>query len=284
MTVGETEYGPMSARRALAQKLAAHRERLKLRGSDVAESVGKSASWVSRMEKGEHQIGVDAVVLLSTVYQFSDAELEQLKDLARANMREGWWEAYDLGREHSRYLALEDEAHTTSIAAMTMIPGVVQTEDYARKVISTGPDELTAEQVEKRVQARMARKQVLTRGDDPLRVNAVLDEAVLRRAVGGSQVMREQIRHLLEIVELPRVTLQVLPFAAGAHPAMEGSFAVLEFDPPMQPAAYAETPVGETWIEQPDQVRRFAIAHARLTGLALPPADTIAMLADLVSD
>lgn len=280
----ESEYGPISARRTLAAALYELRTERKLRGADVASAVGRSASWVSRLESGVHPITVQDVMALTPVYEIGRDELEHLTDMARANLREGWWEAYkgDLSKAHSRLIALEAEATTERVAGVgPLVPGIVQTKDYAHAVIEAGPDELTPRQIDQLVGIRQTRQAVLHRADDPLRLSIVLDETVLRRMVGGEKVMREQIWHLIELAKLPRVTIQVLPLGSGAHAAMEGPFTILEFSSPVRPAAYVGTLAGETWIEQPEQVGRFMIAHASLTGLALPPADTISVLASM---
>lgn len=281
----EVEYGPMTARRRLAQRLADHRARLTLSGTDVVDPLNWSQSRLSRIESGKHPIQVQDTFVLATVYELSADEREALTALARSNLEAGWWEPYrtELGKAHSRFIGMEAESTTERTFASSMVPGVMQTSDYARGVIQNGPAELTPDQIDRRVEARTVRSDVLTRTDTPMRLYAIMDESVLRRPVGSPTVMREQMQHLLELAELPRITLQVLPFAAGAHPSMEGSFVILDFTPPVDPAVYIESPGGETWVEDHEQTGRFQVAFTRLTQMALSPADTIRLIADTAS-
>jgi len=148
-------------------------------------------------------------------------------------------------------------------------------------VIRGAAVEITQEEIDRRVEVRIARQVVLTR-DDPLRLSVVIDEAALWRQVGSKDIMKAQLAHLLKIARLPRVTIQVISYASGAHPGGTGPFAVLKFSDPADPeAVYVENIAGELFVEEPEEVEPFLIAFQRLVGVALSPTDSIAMIAEM---
>jgi hypothetical protein len=143
-----------------------------------------------------------------------------------------------------------------------------------------GPAELTDDEIEQRTEVRTMRQQLLTADTDPLRLVAVLDEAVLHRQTGGPQIMKAQLEFLVELARLPKVTLQVVPFSKGAHPGVLGPFTILEFPEPEDPAAgYSENIAGELLLEEPEEVARYTLAFQRLGMVALGPDDSVDMIA-----
>jgi hypothetical protein len=210
-----------------------------------------------------------------------DPHRDYLLTLARQGRERDWWHPYRemLSETFTTYLGLETEASSVYTFEQGVFPGLTQTPDYARAVMLDGPDELTAQAIEERLKVRLERQKLLT-GTDPLRLWAVLDEAVLRREVGGRDVMAAQFRHILQLAELPRVTFQIVPFSKGAHPGVSGPFTILEFPEPASPdTAYTESLAGELVLEKPHDVGRFKLALERLRSIALSPRDSLEMLA-----
>jgi hypothetical protein len=149
-----------------------------------------------------------------------------------------------------------------------VVPGLLQTEEYARHTFRNGPRELDRDDIERRVQVRMERHRVLAREDRP-RLWAVLDEAVIRRVVGGPKVMREQLQHLIDSAQQGKTTLQVVPFGAGAHAGTTGPFVILDLPEATDPAVvYVETLAGDIYLEAPADVDRYTLAFARLLAAA----------------
>jgi hypothetical protein len=162
------------------------------------------------------------------------------------------------------------------------VPGLLQTDDYARTVITADATELSSDEVEHRVEIRAKRQQLLTRAGDPLRLWVVLHEAALRTVIGDQVLMREQLRYLLEISELAKVTIQVVPFAAGAHAGVRGAFSLLSFPEPEDPGAvYVDNPAGQHFMEDPEEVNRFKVAFQRLQARALSIEDSARLIDDM---
>ena len=222
---------------------------------------------------------------LCDVYGVTDQrERAYLEQLARDGRLKGWWDPYGdvLPHPYENYVGLEAEAATMLNFELGMIPGLLQTEDYARAMIQAGPAELDAASVDKRVEVRMKRQEAL-RQAPPLRLVAVMDEAVLHRQVGGRQVMRTQLQHLLQVAEEhPRVTRQVVPYARGAHASMTNGFVILQFPEPEDPdVVYVENAAGGLWLEETEEVADHHVAFQHLLGGADSPADTIALIAEM---
>jgi transcriptional regulator with XRE-family HTH domain len=278
---------PTLRRRRLSAELRKLREETKLTASSVEERFGWSPGKVSRMERGEWVLpNLRDVQDLLDLYDVTDTQRrETLMTLAREGRQRGWWHAYRkmMSDRYSTYVGLEAEAVSVNTFQLAIIPGLVQTPDYARALIRSGARRFSEEEVEKRLEIRIARQRILT-AEDPLRLFMVLDEAALRRPIGGADVMKEQMRHLLQAADLPNVELQVIPMAAGEHAGVTGSFSILEFpDPEDHDAVYVETLAGELFMEEPEEVRPYSIAFQHLNAVALSPRDTIAMLAQIAS-
>jgi hypothetical protein len=262
------------------------RESAEMTASQVDRKLGWADGKLARMERGDWiRPNPRDVRDLLDVYEVTDEVVrEKLLTLARQGRERGWWHPYRdmLSPPYTTYIGLEAEAASVRTSQLIVIPGLLQTGDYARSLISTGPGEVSEEEVARRVQLRETRQELLTQEDDPLRLWAVMDEAALRRGVGGRDVMRAQMRHLLDLGSLARVTLQVIPFDAGAHPGTAGPFSLLEFPHPDDPeAAYVETVGGELFIENLEEVKAYRVAFERLTAFALTPPETLRFIADL---
>jgi Domain of unknown function (DUF5753) len=208
---------------------------------------------------------------LLTLYGVEDETRASLVQLLKDSTQKGWLQQYqdELPEEYGAYIEFEGEARSIWNYESLFVPGLLQTEEYARGVIQGGLPMLGRDQVEHRVNARMERQAVLTR-KPPLQLWAICDEAALHRVVGGVQVMRDQLMRLVELADAPHVTLQVIPFDVGAHPGMPGSFIVLDFatDPNV---VYVDSMAGDLFLEEAAEVRRYSGIYEHLRAVALSP-------------
>ncbi|MFC0865223.1 DUF5753 domain-containing protein [Sphaerimonospora cavernae] len=179
------------------------------------------------------------------------------------------------------FVGLEAEAAELRSYDAELVPGLLQTADYYRAYISTAPNASSEEEVDRKIEFRQARQQRIT-GTDPLQLWAIMNEAALRRPVGGRATMKAQIAHLSAISERPNITLQVLPFAAGPHPAMDGGFVVLGFPEAADPdVIYLENQIGSLYIEEPAAIERYNLVFNHLRAKALDPDQTRSLLAQV---
>lgn len=196
--------------------------------------------------------------------------------------QQSWRIPYDLPSQYSTYIGFEREARTVLNFECSFVPGLLQTEDYARAAIRRGMPDGKPEDIQARVEARIERQERLT-GDEPLSLWAIIDEAVLRREVGGVDVMRAQLDHIRKMAELPVVTLQVIPFNAGAHPGMSGEFVILRFEEPVgADVVYIESMAGDLFLETPADVTRYTMMFEHLRALALSPDDSVTHIRQIV--
>jgi transcriptional regulator with XRE-family HTH domain len=239
------------------------------------------APTLSRWETGERSIRPTDLRLLLDIYDIPPDTREVLLTLARQAKERGWWQAYTsvMPESFQVYVGLETEASTIREYAAELVPGLLQTDGYYRAFLSTAP---TDPAIDRKVEVRLARQERLT-SDDPPGYWAVLNEAVIRRAVGGNQVMREQLEHIAAVTELPNVTVQVLPFSAGAHPAMEGPFSILGFPGPHDPdVVYLENQSGSVYLEEAGEADHYSQMFSHLIAKALSPEDSIRLITDVV--
>lgn len=270
---------PTVRRRRLAAELRRLRDQAQLTIEDVAEKLDCSSSKISRIET-EH-VGVspkDARELLE-LYGVAEDQLEALVQLAREARKKGWWHSYNEVFTGA-FVGLEAEAASLRAYQALLIPGLLQTEDYMRAVIRAARPDATTAQIEKRVKARLARQQLLTEADPP-RYWAVIDEAVLCRSVGGAQVMADQLRWLLTKAALPHVTIQVLPFSAGAHAGMEGPFLILGFPEQTDTdVVYVDNTTAGIYLEEPAEILRYTLMFDHLRAAALSPDNTLTRISE----
>lgn len=281
---------PTLRRRRLASMLRELHEASGLSAEDVAERLGWSSSKASRMSRFEgKRPDPHDVALLLDVYDVTDTAVRQeLLTLAREGGRRGWWWHYksDVGEPYQIYLDFEAEAVTLLNWEPLVIPGLLQTDDYARAAMMAGPAVVCEKVIEKRVEVRVQRqKRLLEHPTKPLRLLALMHEAAVRLPVGGPEVMRAQLSHILQVAQLPNVAVQVIPFAAGAHCGTLGSFAILEFPEPEDPdAVYVEGVTTETFLEELTVVRAYHHSFQKLLGLATPPEGSMQMIADAAAE
>jgi len=243
----------------------------------AATEINSTSSRLSRIESGDIRPRPGAVMELLHAYgiKLDDETAVELLALARAVQQVGWWQRLDaISNKYATFIAYEAEAIDLQNFEPTLIPGLLQTEEYARAVVSVGR-ETDAETIEQLVQTRMTRQEVLRRSPKPLRLHAILSEAALSVDVGGQEVMRDQLMHIVELGKFPNVTVQVLRFAAGAHLATKGSFQVLLAEADEPPLGYIETLAGELFLEAPKDIVRLLAVYDNLKTLAMSPAESI---------
>ncbi|WP_329178260.1 helix-turn-helix domain-containing protein [Streptomyces sp. NBC_01477] len=261
---------PTVRRRRLGSELRKLREEKGMTAEEVAARLLVSQSKISRLENGRRSISQRDVRDLCGVYGVEDVRVvESLMQMAKESRQQGWWHAFgDI--PYSVYIGLETEAASLRVFEPQVVPGLLQTQRYASAVIAGNLPEATSEQVEKRVSVRMRRQERITDLDGPLRMWAVVDEAALCRKVGDAQIMREQLAHLVELSHLPHVTVQVLPFEAGAHPGLSGQFAVLEFtDTTDATVVYLEGVNSDLYLEKDTDVQAYSVMYEHLRAQAL---------------
>ncbi|HEV2371687.1 MAG TPA: helix-turn-helix transcriptional regulator [Streptosporangiaceae bacterium] len=242
--------------------------------------IGEATLW--RMENGKTRISTEVLVAMLDLYSVRSPQREALERLALDTLRRGWWAPYKDVFSGS-YVALESDAAQIRVNAF-MVPGFFQTPGYGRAAIAGTAPGLHLAEVERRMQARLARQKALFEDrDEPPTVHVLLDESVVRRQVGGPQAMGEQLARLAEIAEWPNVTIQVLPFSAGTHPGMDGEFVIIDFpDADDDPFVYEEGLFGDIYIETPEEIARYRLAfdHAAADA-ALTPADSLTAIRQL---
>jgi transcriptional regulator with XRE-family HTH domain len=271
---------PSLRRRRLAAELRRLRDESGLSIGDVAERLDWQASRISRIET--RQLGVTAPDLrrLLDVYGVEDhGYRNRLSDLARRANERGWWQSYPrhvIPSEYGDLITVEAEAATIRSYQPEVVPGLLQTAGYAHAVIRAGRKSDTAAEIDRRVEVRLERQHVLTRADPPPpRVHVVLNEAVLRRRVGGPEVMHEQLEYLMTERDRANVTVQVLPFDTGAHPSMVGPFTMMTFlDPGDLGVIYLEHPTSSLFLETPGELRAYEEFWDDIQSSSYSPDDT----------
>jgi transcriptional regulator with XRE-family HTH domain len=277
---GNPGQNPTLRGRRLAAELMHHREVSGLSREEAARQLEWSTSTIFRIETGRSRPQPGNVRALLDLYGVTGPERDGLIQLARDARQPGWWHSFRdvLPNPYEVYIGLEAGAASIRNFEPVVIPGLIQTEDYARAMFRNGPRELDRDEVERRVEVRMARQQILARADRP-RLWSVIDEAAIRRVVGGTEVMRGQLRHLADCAEQGKTTIQVVPFRAGAHAGTTGPFVILEFLEPTDPAVvYVETLAGDIYLEERADVDRYILAFDRLLAAALHPDDSVRLI------
>lgn len=286
-TVAETRSGgaaPTVLRMVLGKRLQHLREKAGVSFDQAARALDVTHATVRRMEKAEVGLKVPYVEKLLRTYGVRDqSEIDGFVCLAREANRPGWWHRYRdvLPEWFSVFVSLEAESQVIRAYEPHYVPGLLQTESYAAAVLRSGKPHAEEEEIMRGVALRMERQTVLSGGDPPM-LWAVLDETVLRRGIGGTEVMREQLDELIEATEHPQVRLQILPFSSGPHAAMYGPFHHFRFPLDELPdVVCSESLVGAVYFDQRDDVRVFREALDRMCAQALPPARTRAVLGAL---
>jgi transcriptional regulator with XRE-family HTH domain len=235
----------------------------------VAERLLVSPSKISRLETGQRGASLRDVRDLCDLYEVTDEEERiHLAGLAKESRKPAWWQSYSL--PYANYVGLEAEALRIGDFESGAIPGLLQTPDYARAIHESAMPRLAPEIIDQRVETRVVRQQILTRSvPQPPHLHAIMDEAALHRVVGGRAVMAAQIRHVIEACGLPNISVQVIPFDVGAHPALDSTFILLEFEDPVPGVVYVEGLVGHLYLERGQDVQRYEQVFDRLRSISL---------------
>jgi transcriptional regulator with XRE-family HTH domain len=268
---------PTIRRRELGALLRTLRTDHGLTGDEVTARLLFSPTKLSRIETGQSGASPRDIRDLCDLYEVADpAEREHLMALAREGKQRGWWQDYDL--PYATYVGLEAEAVSIDDYQSGAVPGLLQTEEYTRAMLRAQVPPFSTQELEQRVQARLTRQTLLDQSDGP-HYHAILDEAALHREVGGPDVMRAQVQRLSESAQLPKLTVQVIPFEAGAHPAMESNFSILDFEQPLvSDIVYVEGLVGNIYLERPTDLERYRKIFSHLSTTALNTPDSISLL------
>jgi transcriptional regulator with XRE-family HTH domain len=277
--------GPAVQRRRLRTELRRARQNAELTQEQVAAAMEWSLSKVIRIEAGTVGISANDLKALLSHYQIQDPqEVADLLALARAGRERPWQSAYRsvAPTRLLQFIELEAPASVSRNFQPLMIPGLLQTEEYARIMLSQLKADLPDEGIDSLVEVRMRRQELIDRDDSPL-LFFILDEAATRRLVGGRDVMRRQLRRLTELAARPRITVEVIPFSAGAHEGMQGSFVIQEFpDPNDEDVLYQESAEGELVShDDPELIVRYRERFEGLRALSLGPEGSLAFLNEL---
>ncbi|MET7698268.1 helix-turn-helix transcriptional regulator [Streptomyces sp. NPDC005485] len=278
------QYGPAVRRRKLGAELRGLRTGAGLTSGEAARLVGWHQSKVSRIETGASGVKPADVRLLLDAYAVEDPELRHLL-MVLAGTEEGgrhhWWHAYRgvLPPTYRDFISLESQARAMRTLETSVVPGLLQTAEYARAVTRAAVDGLADPQLDTLVEVRLARQDVL-RSNPPLELSAVLDEAVLRREVGGPEVMARQLDRLVEAAHLPQVRLQVLPFAAGAHIGITGPFVIFSFPNTSDlDVVVLDQLTSSLYLERKEDLQAYSEAFQTLQFHALSPEDSLDYIA-----
>jgi len=269
---------PIVRRRELGALLRALRNEKGLTVDQVAERLLCSPSKVSRMETGHGVATPRDIRDLCDLYEVADqAERERMMTLARESKRRAWWQSYELSYD---YVGLEAEAVAISAFMSSVVHGLVQTADYARAGHEGAVPRLDPHQIELQIEAKLTRQRILSQ-DDPPQCHVVLDEAALHREVGGRRVMGAQLAKILQVADLPNVVVQVIPYDRGFHPAVESNFTILELPEPAPGVVFVEGSIGSTYLERPDDLKRYCEIFDRLKSIAVDPQETADLVASI---
>lgn len=268
---------PPYRRRKFGKRLRTLREKAGLTTEQAAARLDKNRTSLVRIESGEYRADVHLVKSMMDLYDKWD---ETLLEDARDALKPSWYSTF--GLKDMGYVDVEQEAVRVNEYTCQVVPGLLQTEAYIRAVIEGSRRRRTREQLEGEVSVRLIRQERLTSDEDPIELVTIIDEAALRREIGGPDLMREQWGHLVEMADLPTVTLQVLPFRIGTHSAMDGAFIVLDFpDPKDQPMLYQAYVTGALQVEKAEEVREAKLAFDALRSEALSPTDSVELIEHL---
>lgn len=280
---------PVMRRRRIGQVLRKMREHRGMTLEQVGDLMDCSQSKISRIETGHSSVGMRDVRDLLEIYGVMGQDAQDIMDMAREARRHertrSWWHPYS-NVLVSAYVGNENAASRVRAYEHQVVPGLLQTEEYATAMFRTSNPGASSEQISERVRVRMGRQSLLTREDeDPLRFEVVLDEAVVSRPVGGDEVMMAQMLRLCEVASMPNVTIQLLPFDAGAHPAMEGTFAILDFpESDGSSLVYAENATGGLFLEKGRELDFYLGIFGSIQAQALSPDESLKRIAFLAEE
>ncbi|MET8048651.1 helix-turn-helix transcriptional regulator [Streptosporangium sp. NPDC005286] len=281
------QRSPSVRRRRLAAELQRLRKEAGLTRDQAAEHAGCSPVTITRIESATSAATVALVAMMLDLYGVTGERQEALMQLARDARKRGWWYKVSeaIPEWVQSYVGLEEEAATFREYQSEFVPGLLQTEGYARAVMRSAPVLPPDEEMERRLSIRMKRQERALERPDPPMMWCILNEAVIRRPVGGVQSMQDQLQRLIQLSERSYITLQVLPFSAGVHPAMDGGFTVLSFPKMSDPdTVYVEYWQGSVYLEDPREVDAYVLLFDHLRARALGPDQTRSLIEQAIRE
>jgi transcriptional regulator with XRE-family HTH domain len=275
--------GPGIRRRVLAKALIRYREEAGLNFDDVVRELNFSKSKISRIEGATTSVSIVDTRALAKLYGVDQPTADRLELMARVAKQRGWWHVYgnSLVDWFTDFVVLESEATAIDTFEIDLVPGLFQTPAYARWIMRACCPDAADEVIEERAELRRTRQRRVE--DGAFAVWAILDEASLRRLVGGPEVLAEQLAHLLKLAELPNVTLQIVPFGKGAHMAVGTAFSVLKFAK-YPGVVYIDNLTGGLYADERSDVERYMLVMDHLRATAMDPHDSIALVKRVIAE
>jgi transcriptional regulator with XRE-family HTH domain len=274
---------PSVRSRQVSNQLRQLREDAGLTGAAVAKALGMSASKISRLETGSRGLSVDDVAALLGLYRIPERHREQILDQVRKSSERGWWESQGLGLPELWKALIDFESRATRIQNFesVVVPGLLQTSEYAGVIINAVSEAMTEAELTNLVASRMARQTVLRRQD--LQFLAVIDEGALRRPIAESGVMYRQLRHLVDTAGRPNVTLRVVPLQVGPHAGLQGAFATLDFAAELS-LVYIENHHFGMFMDEKEDIAAYRVALGNILKMALRPAESVELISAIAGE
>ncbi|WP_433431604.1 helix-turn-helix domain-containing protein [Nonomuraea sp. CA-141351] len=287
MTQNQPGSGPTALRILLGSQLRKLREAKNVTREEAGHLIRGSESKISRMELGRVGFKERDVADLLTLYGVVDKQARSaVLDLVATANEPGWWHRFNdvLPTWFQAYVGLEEAAARIRTYEVQFVPGLLQTKEYARAVVTAGSAGIGAEEISRRVDLRLERQRMFERPDGPV-FWAVIDEAALRRPIGGFEVMRAQIEHLIELMRQPKITIQIMPFSFGGHSAEGGAFSILRFpDSDLPDVVYVEQLASALYLDKREDVDRYTEVMERLCAVSTTPDETVGLLRTIADE
>nr|WP_240974208.1 helix-turn-helix transcriptional regulator [Nonomuraea sp. FMUSA5-5] len=287
VTQNQPGSGPTALRILLGSQLRKLREAKNVTREEAGHLIRGSESKISRMELGRVGFKERDVADLLTLYGVVDQQARSaVLDLVATANEPGWWHRFNdvLPTWFQAYVGLEEAAARIRTYEVQFVPGLLQTKEYARAVVTAGAAGIGAEEIARRVDLRLERQRMFDRPDGPV-FWAVIDEAALRRPIGGAEVMRAQIEHLIDLMRQPNITIQIMPFSFGGHSAEGGAFSILRFpDSDLPDVVYVEQLASALYLDKREDVDRYTEVMERLCAVSTTPDETIELLRTIAEE
>ncbi|NBE99949.1 helix-turn-helix domain-containing protein [Nonomuraea sp. KC401] len=287
MTQNQPGSGPTALRILLGSQLRKLREAKNVTREEAGHLIRGSESKISRMELGRVGFKERDVADLLTLYGVEDPQArDAVLDLVATANEPGWWHRFNdvLPTWFQAYVGLEEAAARIRTYEVQFVPGLLQTKEYTRAVVTAGAAGIGAEEIARRVDLRLERQRILDKPDGPI-FWAVIDEAALRRPIGGAEVMKAQIEHLIELMRQPSITIQIMPFSFGGHSAEGGAFSILRFpDNDLPDVVYVEQLASALYLDKREDVDRYTEVMERLCAVSTTPDETIELLRTIADE
>jgi transcriptional regulator with XRE-family HTH domain len=287
VTQNQPGSGPTALRILLGSQLRKLREAKNVTREEAGHLIRGSESKISRMELGRVGFKERDVADLLTLYGVVDQQARSaVLDLVATANEPGWWHRFNdvLPTWFQAYVGLEEAAARIRTYEVQFVPGLLQTKEYARAVVTAGAAGIGAEEIARRVDLRLERQRILDKEDGPV-FWAVIDEAALRRPIGGAEVMRAQLEHLIELMRQQNITIQIMPFSFGGHSAEGGAFSILRFpDPDLPDVVYVEQLASALYLDKREDVDRYTEVMERLCAVSTTPDETVELLRTIAEE